>query len=143
MEIAEARERYAALKEKIDYHNHLYYDLDAPELDDYAYDALTRELKALEAEHPEFVNENSPTQHVGGVASGRFEKVTHIVKMESLQDVFSLAEVREFDARMREAGLAPQYVVEAKIDGLSISLEYRNGVLFGAPPGATALWGKT
>ena len=128
MEIAEARERYAALKEKIDYHNHLYYDLDAPELDDYAYDALTRELKALEAEHPEFVNENSPTQHVGGVASGRFEKVTHIVKMESLQDVFSLDEVREFDARMREAGLAPQYVVEAKIDGLSISLEYRNGV---------------
>ena len=128
MEIAEARERYAALKEKIDYHNHLYYDLDAPELDDYAYDALTRELKALEAEHPEFVNESSPTQHVGGVASGRFEKVTHIVKMESLQDVFSLAEVREFDARMREAGLAPQYVVEAKIDGLSISLEYRNGV---------------
>lgn len=113
---------------KIDYHNHLYYDLDAPELDDYAYDALTRELKALEAEHPEFVNENSPTQHVGGVASGRFEKVTHIVKMESLQDVFSLDEVREFDARMREAGLAPQYVVEAKIDGLSISLEYRNGV---------------
>ena len=80
-EIAEARERYAALKEKIDYHNHLYYDLDAPELDDYAYDALTRELKALEVEHPEFVNENSPTQHVGGVASGRFEKVTHIVKM--------------------------------------------------------------
>ena len=74
MEIAEARERYAALKEKIDYHNHLYYDLDAPELDDYAYDALTRELKALEVEHPEFVNENSPTQHVGGVASGRFEK---------------------------------------------------------------------
>ena len=55
MEIAEARERYAALKEKIDYHNHLYYDLDAPELDDYAYDALTRELKALEVEHPEFV----------------------------------------------------------------------------------------
>ena len=88
MEIAEARERYAALKEKIDYHNHLYYDLDAPELDDYVYDALTRELKALEAEHPEFVNESSPTQHVGGVASGRFEKVTHIVKMESLQDVF-------------------------------------------------------
>lgn len=74
------------------------------------------------------MNENSPTQHVGGVASGRFEKVTHIVKMESLQDVFSLDEVREFDARMREAGLAPQYVVEAKIDGLSISLEYRNGV---------------
>lgn len=88
MEIAEARERYAALKEKIDYHNHLYYDLDAPELDDYAYDALTRELKALEAEHPEFVNESSPTQHVGGVASGRFEKVTHIVKMESCRMFF-------------------------------------------------------
>lgn len=128
MEIAQARERYAALKEKVEYHNHLYYDLDAPELDDFAYDALTRELKALEAEHPEFVTESSPTQHVGGGASGRFEKVTHLVKMESLQDVFSLDEVREFDARMRETGLLPQYVVEAKIDGLSISLEYRDGV---------------
>lgn len=128
MEIAQARKRYAELKEKIEYHNHLYYDMDSPELDDYEYDALTRELKALEAEYPEFVTQSSPTQHVGGSASGKFDKVTHEVKMESLQDVFSLDEVREFDARMREAGISPQYVVEAKIDGLSISLEYRNGV---------------
>ncbi len=128
MEIAQAKKRYAELKDKIEYHNHLYYDMDSPELDDYEYDALTRELKAIEVEYPELVTQASPTQHVGGTASGRFEKVTHEVKMESLQDVFSIDEVRDFDARLREAGVTPNYVVEAKIDGLSISLEYRNGV---------------
>ena len=68
----------------------MYYDQDAPELEDYEYDALNRELKALEAQYPEFVTEASPTQHVGGTASGRFAKVTHAVKMESLLDAFSL-----------------------------------------------------
>lgn len=124
----ELRREYEELKKKIDYHSHLYYDLDAPELDDYAFDALTRRLKEIEALHPEYVTQASFTQHVGGVASGRFEKVTHAVKMESLQDVFSLDEVRDFDRRVREEGITPQYVVEEKIDGLSISLEYRNGV---------------
>ena len=122
------RREYEELKEKIDYHSHLYYDLDAPELDDFEFDALTRRLKEIEAQHPEFVTEASFTQHVGGTASGRFEKVEHAVKMESLQDVFSLDEVREFDRRVRDEGIRPQYVVEAKIDGLSISLEYENGV---------------
>ena len=124
----ELRREYEELKEKIDYHSHLYYDLDAPELDDFEFDALTRRLKEIEAQHPEFVTEASFTQHVGGTASGRFEKVEHAVKMESLQDVFSLDEVREFDRRVRDEGIRPQYVVEAKIDGLSISLEYENGV---------------
>ena len=124
----ELRKEYEELKKKIDYHSHLYYDLDAPELDDYEFDALTQRLKEIETLHPEYVTQTSFTQHVGGVASGRFEKVTHAVKMESLQDVFSLEEVRDFDRRVREEGLQPQYVVEAKIDGLSISLEYRNGV---------------
>lgn len=123
----ELRREYEELKEKIDYHSHLYYDLDAPELDDFEFDALTRRLKEIEAQHPEFVTEASFTQHVGGTASGRFEKVEHAVKMESLQDVFSLDEVREFDRRVRDEGIRPQYVVEAKIDGLSISLEYENG----------------
>lgn len=128
MDLNQARERHAALVKQIEHHNHLYYDLDRPELDDYAYDALTRELKAIEAVFPALVSAESPTQHVGGTAAGRFEKVTHTVRMESLQDVFSLDEVREFDARVRDAGIAPQYVVESKIDGLSVSLEYRDGV---------------
>lgn len=128
MEFSAARERHQELARQIEYHNHLYYDMDAPELDDYAYDQLTQELKALEAAFPALATADSPTQHVGGTASSRFEKVTHAVRMESLQDVFSLDEVQEFDARMREAGLSPQYVVEAKIDGLSVSLEYRDGV---------------
>lgn len=127
MSAQQDRAAYDALKKKVDYHNHLYYDLDRPELDDFEYDALTRALRAMEEAHPEFVTEASPTQHVGGAASSRFEKVTHAVKMESLQDVFSLAEVEEFDRRVRDAGLEPAYVVEAKIDGLSVSLEYENG----------------
>lgn len=128
MEIQNIHEEYKELKKKIDYHSHLYYDLDAPELDDYEFDLLTRRLKEIEAAHPELITDESYTQHVGGTASSKFEKVTHAVKMESLQDVFSLAEVEEFDRRIREAGIVPKYVVEAKIDGLSISLEYRNGL---------------
>ena len=125
----QARRDYDALKKEIEHHNDLYYNHDAPELDDYEYDKLTQRLRAMEAEHPEFVTADSPTQHVGGTAAGRFDKVTHAVKMESLQDVFSEDEVRAFDARVREAGIVPQYVVEAKIDGLSVSLEYQNGRL--------------
>ena len=78
---------------------------------------------------PELVTASSPTQHVGGTASSKFSKVTHAVKMESLQDAFSFDELREFDTRVREAGIEPEYVVEAKIDGLSVSLEYRMGQL--------------
>ena len=112
---------------QIERSNHLYYDLDAPELSDYEYDALTREARALEAQYPELATATSPTQRVGGTASGKFEKVQHAVRMESLQDVFGIDEVREFDRRVRAAGFAPQYVVEEKIDGLSVSLEYRGG----------------
>ncbi len=122
-----ARERYRTLVKEIEHSNHLYYDLDAPELSDFEYDALTRELRAMEKEHPEFVTAQSPTQHVGGSASNKFDKVLHAVKMESLQDVFSFEEVREFDRRVRESGIEPLYVVECKIDGLSVSLEYRSG----------------
>ena len=125
----EQRRRYDELVQLIEHNSHLYYDLDAPVLEDYEYDALNQELKAIEREHPDWVTAASPTQHVGGAASSKFEKVTHAVKMESLQDVFTFDEVREFDRRVRDAGLVPQYVVEAKIDGLSVSLEYENGVL--------------
>lgn len=129
MELEQARKRAEELRVVIEKNNRLYYDQDAPELEDFEYDALTRELKAIEAEYPELITKESPTQHVGGTASSKFSKVTHSVKMESLQDAFSLDELRDFDARVRESGIKPEYVVEAKIDGLSVSLEYRNGLL--------------
>lgn len=129
MELEQARSRVEELRAVIEKNNRLYYDQDAPELEDYEYDALTRELKALEAQFPELVTPTSPTQHVGGTPSGRFAKVTHTVKMESLLDAFSYDELRDFDRRVREADIEPEYVVEIKIDGLSCSLEYQNGEL--------------
>ena len=129
MELEQARKRAEELRVIIEKNNRLYYDQDAPELEDFEYDALNRELKQIEAEYPELVTASSPTQHVGGTASSKFSKVTHAVKMESLQDAFSFDELREFDTRVREAGIRPEYVVEAKIDGLSVSLEYRMGQL--------------
>ena len=129
MELEQARKRAAELRAVIEKNNRLYYDQDAPELEDYEYDQLTRELKTIEAQFPQLVTPDSPTQHVGGTPSGKFSKVAHAVKMESLQDAFSLDELREFDQRVREAGVTPEYVVEIKIDGLSVSLEYRNGHL--------------
>ena len=129
LELEQARSRVEELRAVIEKNNRLYYDQDAPELEDYEYDALTRELKALEAQFPELVTPTSPTQHVGGTPSGRFAKVTHTVKMESLLDAFSYDELRDFDRRVREADIEPEYVVEIKIDGLSCSLEYQNGEL--------------
>ena len=129
MELEQARKRVAELREVIERNNRLYYMDNAPELEDFEYDALTRELKALEAQCPALVTPDSPTQHVNEAASSKFSKVAHAVKMESLQDAFSYDELRDFDARVREAGIAPRYVVEAKIDGLSVSLEYENGRL--------------
>ena len=129
MELEQARKRAEELRVIIEKNNRLYYDQDAPELEDFEYDALNRELKQIEAEYPELITASSPTQHVGGTASSKFSKVTHAVKMESLQDAFSFDELREFDTRVREAGIRPEYVVEAKIDGLSVSLEYRMGQL--------------
>lgn len=121
--------RVQQLRKTIEKNNHLYYDNDAPELSDYEYDALNRELKALEAQYPELVTPDSPTQKVNGTPSGKFSKVRHEVRMESLQDAFSYDELREFDRRVQEAGVQPRYVVEAKIDGLSVSLEYHDGEL--------------
>ena len=105
-----------------------YYNEDNPSVSDYDYDLLMNELKQLEASHPELVTPDSPTQRVGGEASNLFEKVTHEVQMGSLQDVFDLDEIREFDERVKKVIEQPEYVVEAKIDGLSVSLEYVNGI---------------
>lgn len=107
---------------------HEYYDLDAPTAEDYEYDMKMQELRDLEAAFPDLLEPDSPTQRVQGVASGKFEKVTHAVQMASLQDVFSFEQVAAFVERVRESVDDPQFTVEPKIDGLSVSLEYENGV---------------
>ena len=117
-----------ALREKLRYHNEKYYNEDAPEISDYEYDMMQRELRALEAAHPEYADADSPTQRVGGAASGRFVKVTHAYPLESLQDVFSFDELSEFYGRVEGAVGQAEYVVEYKIDGLSVALEYVDGV---------------
>ena len=117
------------LRSELERHNQLYYVNDAPEISDFEYDAMLRRLEDLEAAHPEYFDPNSPTQHVGGYALNTFAQVTHEVPLESLQDVFSFDELYAFGERM-DAALANQhsYVVEPKIDGLSMSLEYENGI---------------
>ena len=129
MEITQARIRAEELTELLDKYTYQYYVLDDPEVSDYEFDMLMQELKAIEAEFPELVSPSSPTQRVGGMASGKFAKVEHAVQMASLQDVFSLEQVDAFVERCREQLPAPEYSVEPKIDGLSVSLEYTDGVL--------------
>ena len=120
--------RYDELCKLINHHNELYYNQDSPEIDDYEYDMLMLELKHLEHDNPELVTNNSPTKRVGGVAVNTFENVTHTVPMQSLQDVFSEEELFEFDNRVRNEVGSCTYTVEPKIDGLSVSLEYQNGI---------------
>ena len=128
MTTEETKRRLYELYDIIEKHNYNYYVLDDPTVEDDEYDALMREVKAIEAEHPELVTDYSPTRRVGGAALSTFEKVTHTVQMGSLQDVFSEAELYDFDAAVRKE-VEPEYSVEPKIDGLSVSLEYRDGVL--------------
>lgn len=128
MEREAAEKRIQELRDLVRYHSRLYYEFDNPELDDYEYDLLYHELLDLEEKYPDLKTPDSPTQKVGGAASLKFEPVKHIVQMGSLQDVFSYEELFEFDERVRSVIEKPEYVVEPKIDGLSVSLEYRNGV---------------
>ena len=121
------REEIAHLTEVLERANHQYYVLDAPEMEDYEYDRLLRRLEELEAAHPELASPLSPTRRVGGEALSKFEKVEHAVPLESLQDVFSPDEVREFDGRVRESVPDAVYSVEPKVDGLSVALEYVDG----------------
>ena len=122
------REEMKQLRETLNYHCHLYYTMDAPEIPDYEYDQLNNRLKALETEHPEEITPDSPTQRIGDKVLPGFEEYAHEVPLESLQDVFSSEEVAEFGERM-ESGLGlVEYSVEPKVDGLSVALEYRNGV---------------
>lgn len=117
-----------SLREQIQYHNQKYYNEDAPELSDYDYDMLQRRLRALEQAHPEFADENSPTQRVGGRASDKFAPVHHAYPLQSLQDVFSFEELDAFFERVENTVGKAEYAVELKIDGLSVALEYENGI---------------
>ena len=119
--------RYEELCRLAEHYNRMYYVEDDPVVSDYEYDMLMLEIKHLEYENPELVTPESPTQHVGGIALNTFESVEHAVKMESLQDVFSVDELYVFDERVRAAVGDAVYSVEPKIDGLSVSLEYENG----------------
>ena len=123
------RQELEQLKKTIQEHSARYYIQDAPTISDYEYDMLMQRLKQIEAEYPALVTDDSPTQRVGGVALEQFESHIHPVALDSLQDVFSKEEVLAFDARVREVVDNPQYVVECKIDGLSVSLEYEDGKL--------------
>lgn len=127
MDVKEAKELSKELINQINYHNKKYYVEDAPEIDDYEYDMLYRRLQQLEAEFPELVAPDSPTQNVGGAALNKFEPVVHTVPMESLHDSFSEQELIDFDRKVRAAVEDPMYIVEPKFDGLSVSLEYRDG----------------
>ena len=128
MDINEMKARAEELRSQINYHNDRYYNQDSPEISDYEYDMLLRELEEIEEKYPQLKTPDSPTQKVGGEASVKFSPVEHKVPMESLHDSFSHDEIRDFDKRVREAVSDPIYIVEPKIDGLSVSAEYRNGI---------------
>lgn len=125
----EAKNRIDELNRITSYHAKKYYDEDDPEISDFEYDMLMVELRELEKQYPEFVSKESLTQHVGGTAKDELAKVEHEVPLQSLQDVFDFEELSAFDERVKKALQVPnlQYVVETKIDGLSVSLEYKKG----------------
>ena len=126
----EIKNRIDELRASLEYHNKRYYDMDAPEISDFEYDMMIRELKELEEANPEFLTETSPTQHVGGSTKREAGvRVKHNVPMLSLDDIFSKEEVFDFVHGMQERLDHPEFVVEQKIDGLSMTLRYENGKL--------------
>ena len=124
------RQEIAQLRETLNEAGHLYYVLDAPTMSDFEYDRLLRRLEELEAEHPEEVTPDSPTQRIGGKILSQFEEVRHDVPLESLQDVFDAEEVRAFFDRVAQEIPHAAYSVEPKVDGLSVAVEYRDGVFY-------------
>ncbi|MCD8328564.1 MAG: NAD-dependent DNA ligase LigA [Ruminococcus sp.] len=128
MTTAQAKNRIDKLVENLNSYSYQYYVLDNPSISDYEYDMMNNELKELEEKYPEYLRADSPTQRVGGEAANGFEKVTHTVQMASLQDVFDLGQVESFYNRIKGEFSDAEFVVEPKIDGLSVSLEYVNGV---------------
>ena len=133
MNLEEAKVEIKDLRKKLEYYANLYYDMDAPAISDYEYDMMMNKLKALEKEFPELMTSDSLTQKVGGHVKEGFSQVQHEVPLQSLQDIFSFEELKEFDERVRKVAIENneelKYVVETKIDGLSTALKYENGVL--------------
>ena len=143
---SDVQEKYIKLRNEIEYHNNLYYNEDKPLISDMEYDALMRELKQLEQEYPELLKneengESSPTEKIGGTASEKFSKVRHRVPMLSLSNTYNISEIEDFDKRIKKIILSEnakdhskelEYILELKLDGLSISLIYENGVLIQA-----------
>ena len=130
MQFRDAENRAQQLREKLNQYNYEYYVLDNPSVDDRTFDLLLEELSEIESEFPELITEDSPTRRVGGIADENlFSSVRHEVPLQSLQDVFDSADILEFDRRVRDIVQDPQYVVEMKIDGLSVALEYEDGLL--------------
>ena len=143
MNFSDIQEKYTKLRNEIEYHNNLYYNEDKPLISDMEYDALMRELKQLEQEYPELLKnkengESSPTEKVGGTASEKFSKIRHRVPMLSLSNTYNISEIEDFDKRIKKIILSEnvkdhskelEYILELKLDGLSISLIYENGVL--------------
>ncbi len=121
-------EKIKKLREELRYHSNLYYNENRNEISDYEYDMLLRQLAELEKEHPEFAESDSPTLRVGGAASSKFSAVKHEVPLESLQDCFSNDEVVEFEKRIKKSDAGAEFIVETKIDGLSVAALYINGV---------------
>ena len=127
MDTRDAKLEIERLTKELEYHNHQYYVLDDPKISDFEYDHMLRQLEELEKQYPEYASPISPTRRVGGEALSQFVKVRHAVPLESLQDVFSYDELREFDAHLREQEPEAEYAVEPKVDGLSVALEYIDG----------------
>ena len=126
--MSEIEKKINDLRKTLQYHSNRYYNDDSPEIEDYEYDMMMRDLKALEEKYPQYDSVDSPTKRVGGKADNTFESVVHTVRMESLQDAFSKDELFDFEKRVNDSGFKPKYCVEPKIDGLSVSLEYKNGL---------------
>lgn len=124
----EVKNEIAQLTSELERHNYLYYVMDQPEIADYEYDRMLRRLEELETAYPQFASPLSPTKRVGGQPLQQFQQVRHQVPLESLQDVFSFDELREFDIRVQSAVSDYSYTVEPKVDGLSVALEYEDGV---------------
>ena len=132
MKETQAKKRVKELRKQLDYYAKLYYDEDNPAISDFEYDMMMNELKNLEKEFPNLIDKDSLTQKVGGTVKEGFEKVVHEVPLQSLQDIFSFEELEEFRERVKKAEEKYEikdnkFVVETKIDGLSVSLEYKNG----------------
>ena len=146
MDSTQAKNRIEELRKTLEYHAKKYYDEDKPEISDFEYDMMMNELKSLEKQYPEFVNSDSLTQKVGGHVKEGFTEVTHEVPLQSLQDVFSFDELRDFDDRVRkqlsDGGKNLKYVVETKIDGLSMAIEYKEGKFVQAATRGNGLIGE-